>query len=128
MSNFDPIRDCPHGRQKGKCDSCDLEQAEKIIEQQQQRIVELERKLQLEEELHHVAESGFTELFTTIEQQQELIEELEQFNLEAIKLLDVAICPCCDKSGAYYDNNGEVCQCQWCYEVSRLPRPPKGER
>lgn len=45
MSNFDPIRDCPHGRQKGKCDSCDLEQAEKIIEQQQQRINELEEQL-----------------------------------------------------------------------------------
>lgn len=42
MSKFDPIRDCPHGRQKGKCDSCDLEQAEKTIEQQQQRIAELE--------------------------------------------------------------------------------------
>lgn len=77
MSNFDPIRDCPHGRQKGKCDSCDLEQAEKIIEQQQQRIEELERKLRLEEELYHVTESGYTELFATIEQQQEQIAELE---------------------------------------------------
>lgn len=50
-------------------------------------------------------------------------KELEQFYLEAIKLLDAAICPCCDKSGTYYDNNGEVCQCQWCDEVSRLPQP-----
>lgn len=56
------------------------------------------------------------------------VKELEQFYLEAIKLLDAAICPCCDKSGAYYDNNGEVCQCQWCDEVSRLPQKPKGER
>ena len=32
-------------------------------------------------------------------------------------LLKVAKCPCCDGSGAYYDNMGEVCQCQWCYET-----------
>src|SRR5690554_2518788 len=44
MSKFDPIRDCKHGHQKGKCDSCDLEQAEKIIEQQQQQIAELEQR------------------------------------------------------------------------------------
>lgn len=44
MSNFAPIRDCKHGHQKGKCDSCDLEQAEKIIEQQQQQIAELEQR------------------------------------------------------------------------------------
>lgn len=44
MSNFDPIRDCKHGRQKGKCDSCDLEQAVDFIQQQQQRISELERQ------------------------------------------------------------------------------------
>lgn len=49
-----------------------------LIEQQQKRIVELERKLQLEEELHHVAESGCTELFATIEQQQEQIAKLEK--------------------------------------------------
>lgn len=48
-----------------------------LIEQQQQRIVELERKLRLEEELHHVTESGYTELFATIEQQQQQIAELE---------------------------------------------------
>lgn len=85
MSNFDPIRDCPHGRQKGKCDSCDLEQAEKIIEQQQKRITELERKLQLEEELHHTTESGYTELFATIKQQQQQITELEDRLKESVK-------------------------------------------
>lgn len=39
---------------------------------------------------------------------------------KAIKLLDAAVCPCCDKSGAYYDNDGGVCQCQWCAEVEAL--------
>lgn len=42
MSKFDLIRDCKHGRQKGKCDSCDLEQAADIIEQLQARVDELE--------------------------------------------------------------------------------------
>jgi len=35
-------------------------------------------------------------------------------------LLSIAKCPNCDGSGAYYDNNGEVCQCHWCYEVKNL--------
>jgi hypothetical protein len=35
---------------------------------------------------------------------------------KAIELLQVASCPCCDGSGAYYDNHGGVCQCQFCYE------------
>jgi len=39
---------------------------------------------------------------------------------EAKDLLNAANCPCCDKSGAYYDGHGEVCQCQWCDEVSKL--------
>ena len=27
-------------------------------------------------------------------------------------------CPQCgDGTGAYYDNQGEICQCQWCYEA-----------
>ena len=39
---------------------------------------------------------------------------------KAIKLLDAAFCPCCDKSGAYYDNDGGACQCQWCAEVEDL--------
>jgi len=36
---------------------------------------------------------------------------------ELTGLLRVAKCPCCDGSGAYYDNMGEVCQCQWCDET-----------
>ena len=36
------------------------------------------------------------------------------------KLLEKAVCPCCDGSGSYYDNMGEVCQCQWCYEKNLL--------
>ena len=36
---------------------------------------------------------------------------------ELTGLLRAAKCPCCDGSGAYYDNMGEVCQCQWCYET-----------
>lgn len=31
-------------------------------------------------------------------------------------LLKAAKCPCCDGTGAYYDNFGEPEQCQWCYE------------
>jgi hypothetical protein len=34
----------------------------------------------------------------------------------ALTLLGVAKCPTCDGSGAFYNSNGEVEQCQWCYE------------
>ena len=36
-------------------------------------------------------------------------------------LLNAAACPNCGpaRTGAYYDNYGEVCQCQWCYEVKQ---------
>jgi len=61
------------------------------------------------------ADVGFYE-----EVKKALLQQTEQLN-EAKTLLDVANCPQCgDKSGAYYDNDGEVCQCQWCYEVSKL--------
>jgi hypothetical protein len=30
-------------------------------------------------------------------------------------------CPQCgDGSGAYYDNDSNVCQCQWCYEAEQI--------
>ena len=48
----------------------------------------------------------------------ECIQHKHIKELEA--LLKAAQCPCCDGSGAYYDNMGEVCQCQWCDEVSKL--------
>ena len=37
-------------------------------------------------------------------------------------LLKAAACPQCgvNKDGAYYDNMGQVHQCQWCYEVAVL--------
>ena len=40
---------------------------------------------------------------------------------ELEKLLGAAACPNCgiNKDGAYYDNYGEVRQCQWCYEVKQ---------
>ena len=50
------------------------------------------------------------------------IDELERLRAhvaEVKDLLALAKCPCCDGSGAYYDNHGEVCQCQWCYEKNK---------
>jgi hypothetical protein len=49
----------------------------------------------------------------------------KQAKIDAVRLLDAALCPCCDKSGAYYDNYGEVRQCQWCYEVEQLKEQRK---
>ena len=48
------------------------------------------------------------------------VQRIAELNLRVMKmseLLNAAVCPCCDKSGAYYDNMGEVHQCQWCHEV-----------
>jgi|TARA_R110000803_G_scaffold62928_1_gene123359 hypothetical protein len=49
----------------------------------------------------------------------EYIKGLHKRIAELEALIDVAICPNCDKSGAYYDGYGEVCQCQWCDEVAQ---------
>ena len=52
---------------------------------------------------------------------EQRIIDLEDGMHYALSLLDIADCPqCVDKSEAYYDNNGEVCQCQWCYEVAEF--------
>ena len=47
------------------------------------------------------------------------VEQLRAHVAEVKDLLALAKCPCCDGSGAYYDNHGEVCQCQWCYEKNK---------
>lgn len=39
--------------------------------------------------------------------------------LKLADLLKQVQCPQCeDKSGAFYDNQGNVHQCQWCYEAN----------
>jgi hypothetical protein len=48
-----------------------------------------------------------------------LIEALEK----AYGMISVekGYCPQCgDGSGAYYDNDSNVCQCQWCYETEQI--------
>ncbi len=60
------------------------------------------------------------QLYKTSGTDLEVIERLYKDLEEAKELLDLAVCPCCDKSGAYYDGYGDVCQCQWCHEVSKL--------
>ena len=47
------------------------------------------------------------------------VRELEATITELTALLEAAACPECGigKEGAYFDNMGEVHQCQWCYET-----------
>ncbi len=55
-----------------------------------------------------------------------IISELEYDRSALLDLIDAADCPQCEnKSGAYYDNYGEVYQCQWCYEVNKLKEQEK---
>jgi len=89
MSEFDPTRDCKHGHQKGKCDSCDLAQAEKIIEQQQQRIAELEqRNNELSvtvERLRFISETEYADEDERIADIQGVLEQTPPQNLNAVK-------------------------------------------
>ena len=52
--------------------------------------------------------------------QSKTIAALQSRVKELVGLLKVSSCPQCgpNKDGAYYDNMGEVHQCQWCYEVN----------
>jgi len=43
----DPIRDCPHGHKKGKCDTCDVIIAERTIATLEQRVAELQAAYEL---------------------------------------------------------------------------------
>ena len=45
---------------------------------------------------------------------------------ELLELLEIAACPQCDGSGAFYDNHGEVCQCQWCDERKKAIAKARG--
>jgi len=55
-----------------------------------------------------------------IEDMRHRIEELKAERAKIKGLLDMAICPCCDGSGAYYDGHDQINQCQWCYEKGEL--------
>ena len=60
--------------------------------------------------------------------QQAEIERLTKLITKSLGLLDVALCPSCDNSGAYYDNYGEVTQCQWCHEVNEIKSALEGNQ
>lgn len=47
------------------------------------------------------------------------IEQLTKEREGLIGLCKAAGCPQCNGDGAYYDNHGRVCQCQWCDEFSK---------
>lgn len=72
----------------------------------QLRIAELKRELQLEEELNHVAEGGFTQLSTTVKEQSQRIEELEQ------TLRELGYCTVCNSvPGHHLDEPFSSCNC-----------------
>ena len=43
-------------------------------------------------------------------------------------LLEAAACPSCDGSGAFYQGDGDVTQCQWCYERDAALAKARGEK
>jgi hypothetical protein len=51
-------------------------------------------------------------------------QALQTKNQKLKTLLTMAGCPNCDGSGAYYNNYGNVCQCQWCYEKEEALKDP----
>ena len=93
----------------------------------QQRIAELEDERNAFEGSFIAATKRIAELENRNTALLMLIDKDEQHIAELKSLLSVAKCPCCNGDGAYYDGMGEVCQCQWCYEVNEAlpPEQPK---
>jgi len=63
-----------------------------------------------------------TSLNTMQSEMERLVEHnaaLEQQRGELVALLKIAGCPNCDGSGAFYSNMGDVCQCQFCDELTK---------
>ena len=82
--------------------------------QQATQIAELKDKIYALEQTDVTMECLVAERARTKSQQVEIAE------LEG--LIVAAQCPCCNGDGAYYDGNGEVCQCQWCYETEDIKK------
>ena len=99
----------------------------KIAESLRQRIAELEDERNAFEGSFIAATKRIAELENRNTALLMLIDKDEQHIAELKSLLSVAKCPCCNGDGAYYDGMGEVCQCQWCYEVNEAlpPEQPK---
>ncbi len=80
---------------------------------------DLKRKEYLESQLQankkEIADRQHTE-----DKNTDLIHQLYDEIAELKGLVLAAKCPNCDGEGAYYDNYGNVCQCQWCYESKLL--------
>lgn len=99
---------CNHGYHLFKCQKCIDALVADEIQKQEQAIKELRHALGMVLDHSDRAGNPWIAIYAKV------IEKL-------FTLVDAANCPQCgDKSGAYYDNNGEVCQCQWCYEVGKL--------
>jgi hypothetical protein len=63
------------------------------------------------------------ELKVELVKRDDRIETLEGVLSKAYRMVNTekGYCPQCgDGSGAYYDNHGSVCQCQWCYEANQI--------
>lgn len=69
----------------------------------------------------HKEAAEFVEHYKSVcKEHRETIDQLTQSAEKALELIDASVCPCCDKSGGYYDSYGNVAQCQWCCEVEQL--------
>ena len=68
---------------------------------------------------HH---EDLSDVVDTINAASSRLRELESGErvAELESLLKASACPNCDGGGAYYDNGGEVCQCQFCYERDEI--------
>jgi len=69
--------------------------------------------------LTHEAENRYRKILSLQSQLEASQQEVEKLR----ELLKVSACPNCDGGGAYYDNMGEVCQCQFCYEREQALQP-----
>ena len=63
------------------------------------------------------ASSGGTPVYGKAGVDAELAKK-DKVIAEQTRLLNIAICPCCDKSGGYYDGFDRPTQCQWCAETN----------
>jgi hypothetical protein len=75
-----------------------------------------EEQMQVAKDMVELTQAAMDKL----DEKDATITIMQQRIQEALRLIDIAVCPCCDKSGGYYINDGEAVQCQWCDEVNKL--------
>jgi len=76
-----------------------------------------------------ISSADFAMLTDELESLRQQLSQVTEQRDRLLPLLKAANCPeCVDKSGVYHGNDGEPCQCRWCFETNALIAEIEGNK